>query len=176
MAARRATCMADAESRRIVESELLAVAASTGHVARSTQLPVVEENATQCGPGIGDRVVGRRAVVLERSHRVARRGASHAAGRGRTSRADHLRSWQQRRRWLGAGSPPHNAGVRPIVYATRDPRPDSDSGINCAIARRMGINETGSLDEFGPVDLIVDGLFGTGLDRPVTGELRACIE
>jgi len=69
-----------------------------------------------------------------------------------------------------------NAGVEPVVYATKDPRPDSDAGINCAICRRMGITETASPNAAGDIGLIVDGLFGTGLDRPVTGAALACIE
>ena len=70
----------------------------------------------------------------------------------------------------------HNAGVTPIVYATKTPPSESDAGINCAISRRMEISEATTLDAVGPIDLIVDGLFGTGLDRPVAGAALACIE
>jgi hydroxyethylthiazole kinase-like uncharacterized protein yjeF len=65
----------------------------------------------------------------------------------------------------------HNAGARPIVAVLGEPRPESDAGINCAICRKMSIPEISvdEIDDHAGADLIVDAIFGTGLDRPVKG-------
>jgi NAD(P)H-hydrate epimerase len=61
-----------------------------------------------------------------------------------------------------------NAAIEVTVCPLNDPKVDSDAGINCAICRRIGVDEI-SLGELRskPLSwgLIVDGIFGTGLTR-----------
>lgn len=64
-----------------------------------------------------------------------------------------------------------NEGVHATLVPIGQPRPDSDAGINAAICHQMGIETTGLDDIKSPEDyaLIVDALFGTGLDRGLEG-------
>lgn len=65
-----------------------------------------------------------------------------------------------------------NEGVLITLIPIGQPRPDSDAGINAAICHQMGI-ETTALDDIESPDdysLIVDALFGTGLDRGLEGQ------
>lgn len=63
-----------------------------------------------------------------------------------------------------------------------DPKPKGDAGINQTICRHMNIPEVSpevtpnKLNDLGEFHLIVDAIFGTGLDRPVTGPIAAIIE
>lgn len=80
----------------------------------------------------------------------------------------------------------HNAGAPVRVALTAPPRPGSDAEVNHEIARRMGLSLTPLPVEPGPTleslsqeltsPVIVDALLGTGLDREVGGQARACIE
>ncbi len=72
----------------------------------------------------------------------------------------------------------HNAGVAPVLAPLGEPRGESDAGINDAICRRMGIRRIAldQLDGCAKADLVVDAIFGTGLDRPTSGEAARVID
>ena len=81
----------------------------------------------------------------------------------------------------------HNAGVQTLVrLVCGSPRPSSDAGVNLAIARAMGLVDDAAdtltpeglehrSDAFAP-DLIIDAIFGTGLERPLSSEVGRLIE
>ncbi len=72
----------------------------------------------------------------------------------------------------------HNAGIDISIVALGDPKAGSDAATNCRICRAIGIREI-PLEELGQApdaDLIVDAIFGTGLDRPVSGPAARAIE
>jgi NAD(P)H-hydrate epimerase len=73
----------------------------------------------------------------------------------------------------------HNAGVSVTVGVLGEPREGSDAALNRRVCRRMAITETAPDDLPAPLagcDLIVDAIFGTGLDRRVTGVAAAVID
>jgi NAD(P)H-hydrate epimerase len=72
----------------------------------------------------------------------------------------------------------HNAGVRVTFAALGEPRAGGDAAVNRDIALAMGLPEVPA-DRAGDhfdCDLVVDAIFGTGLDRPVRGAAAAVIE
>ena len=73
----------------------------------------------------------------------------------------------------------HNAGVRVTVAPLGEPREGGDAAINCRVCRNMALREIAP-DELpahlGGCDLIVDAIFGTGLDGRITGVAAAVIE
>lgn len=71
----------------------------------------------------------------------------------------------------------HNAQVGVVLAAIGEPKPGSDAAANRDICRKMALREIGpdALTGFAGADLIVDALFGTGLDRPIEGPAAAII-
>lgn len=67
----------------------------------------------------------------------------------------------------------HNAGCDITIIAMSEPRPDSDAALNAGVCRTMNlpIVDTSKLGTLAPKSaIIIDAMFGTGLDRDVTGE------
>ncbi len=79
-----------------------------------------------------------------------------------------------------------NAGIVVRIVLAGDPdRVSGDAGVNLGIIRRMelplvSLDSESDVREHGgclaEADLLIDGLFGTGLDRPVEGFRRDLIE
>lgn len=62
-----------------------------------------------------------------------------------------------------------NAGFAVDLIALRPPRAGSEAAVNAAICRAMGIPIATSREGLANAQLIVDAIFGTGLDRPPQG-------
>lgn len=65
-----------------------------------------------------------------------------------------------------------NAGLKPTLARLGEPKAGSDAAVNMEICRRMEMPE---IDLPQTSDLIVDALFGTGLDRPIEGRAAQII-
>ena len=63
----------------------------------------------------------------------------------------------------------HNAGAEVTLATLGEPRAGTDAATNRAICRRMQLHEVAAdaVAEHLECDLVVDAIFGTGLDRPV---------
>lgn len=72
----------------------------------------------------------------------------------------------------------HNHGVEVVLAPLKDPRDGTDAAANANICRKMGLPEisTEKLDERRDAALIVDALFGTGLDRAIEGKSAEVVE
>jgi NAD(P)H-hydrate epimerase len=62
-----------------------------------------------------------------------------------------------------------NHGHEPMLASMKDPHSGTDAGVNASICDQMGIPRVDRDDAPDPT-LLVDAIFGTGLDRPVSGE------
>jgi NAD(P)H-hydrate epimerase len=68
-------------------------------------------------------------------------------------------------------------GLRPQIFLIKEPgrNPGGAAAINLEVVRRLELpltvidSETGPLPSWDEADLVVDALFGTGLDRPLSG-------
>ncbi len=73
----------------------------------------------------------------------------------------------------------HNAGSDVRIAPLGEPREGGDAAVNCRICRNMNLREIVPDDlpaHLGDCDLVVDAIFGTGLDRAVTGAAATVIE
>jgi NAD(P)H-hydrate epimerase len=75
----------------------------------------------------------------------------------------------------------HKHRIEVVIAPLGEPQPQSDAGINRAICRKMRLREIAidQLDELASstrIALIVDAIFGTGLDRPISGQAAEVIE
>ena len=70
----------------------------------------------------------------------------------------------------------HNRGIGVQLLSSGQPRPGSDAQTNARIAETMGLERVANHECLTSVNLIVDALLGTGLDREVAGEDRRLIE
>lgn len=68
-----------------------------------------------------------------------------------------------------------NAGAEVVLIPVGTPRPESDAARNALVAERMAIPHCGIARLAEEWDLVVDAIFGTGLDRPVEGAARDAI-
>lgn len=71
----------------------------------------------------------------------------------------------------------HNAGVDIALVTLATPRAGTDAATNDAICQRMNLRRFAfeQIDHVHDVSLIIDALFGTGLDRPVAEEAAEVI-
>jgi NAD(P)H-hydrate epimerase len=72
----------------------------------------------------------------------------------------------------------HNAGAEPLVVPLGAPEAGSDAATNAAICARMElpVHPPERLADAPAADLVVDAIFGTGLDRPVEGAAQRAID
>ena len=66
----------------------------------------------------------------------------------------------------------HNAGCDVRIISRKPPPTEHDAFVNATIAERMGLEIHDTPNDLEHVDLIIDALIGTGLDRDVAGTLR----
>ena len=71
----------------------------------------------------------------------------------------------------------HNAGVAVTLAALGAPRAGTDAAVNRDVCRAMGlVDGPEQVREHAESDLVVDAIFGTGLDRPVRDDAAGVIE
>ncbi len=70
----------------------------------------------------------------------------------------------------------HNGGFDVLVVALSPIPGGTTAAVNAMITRKMGIEISNAIEPVAHTDLIVDAIFGTGLDRDLDGPLRAGVE
>lgn len=76
---------------------------------------------------------------------------------------------------LAAARHLHNAGIRVLVHLLAPEAAYSgDAGVNLAVVRAAGL-EVVRDPAPGPAALVIDAVFGTGLDRPIVGPMREAV-
>ncbi|MBW1877614.1 MAG: NAD(P)H-hydrate epimerase, partial [Deltaproteobacteria bacterium] len=134
---------------------------STAAQVREMDRHVIEDLGV---PGIALMETASRAVAraVARLHRAdAERGVVVVCGGGNNGGDGYACA-----RWL------HGWGLPVAVYPLKE-QLSGDAAINRDACRRLGVPFT---DGLGDAGLLVDAVFGTGLDRPVGGRYRGVIE
>lgn len=75
----------------------------------------------------------------------------------------------------------HNRDEPVLIAALEEPKAGSDASTNREICRKMKLRQIDidrllAMEDVGGIGLIVDAIFGTGLDRPVTGKAARVID
>ncbi len=68
----------------------------------------------------------------------------------------------------------HNAGYETAISQLGTPPAESDAATQAAIIARLAL-PTAPIDSWSRYPILVDGLFGTGLTRPLTGAFAASV-
>jgi len=128
---------------------------------------VLMENAAR---GLADHAVAMMANLADQAPEHARPVALIICGSGNNggdgyALARHL----------------HNRDEQVLIAPLDEPKAGTDAWINREICRRMNLPQIDldglfAMADLGDIGLIVDAIFGTGLDKPVSGKAARVIE